>query len=97
MTATIERKYALTKLASGDYLLPSNDGLTVWRIARYTDGPSFGLEDWPRDRELWRYCKWDRQGHPASVEDIDDWDRWTEVGIGYDTRREAIEAALSSS
>lgn len=48
--STTERKYAMTRIATGDYLLPSNDARTIWRIERYTDGPSLGL-DWPR---VWR-------------------------------------------
>ena len=37
---TVARKYALTKIDPGDYLLPSNDATVLYRIRKYTDGPS---------------------------------------------------------
>jgi len=45
---TTARKYVMTRIDKGDYLLPSNDGETLWRIRQYMDGPSWGLLDWPR-------------------------------------------------
>jgi hypothetical protein len=51
---SVERRYALRKIAAGDYLLLSNDRQTLWRLNRYQDGPSYGLEDMPRDRWFWR-------------------------------------------
>ncbi len=96
----VDRVYKLTRLRKGDYLLPSNDAHTLWRISSYEDGPSHGIIEWPRDRIFWRLSRWDG-GFPtidqlaAALED--DWywsDRWDEVGGGFSTRTEAIEAAL---
>lgn len=89
---TTERKYALTKIAAGDYLLPSNDGQTIWRIRTYTDGPSFGIEDWISDRDLWAIWRW--VGARTPYVDVDDWERWETVEEGHETRREAINRAL---
>jgi hypothetical protein len=92
-----ERKYAMTKLEAGDYLLPSNDGETIFRIHRYVDGPSFGLLDWPRDKELWGAYRWEprRKGEmPETAEDLDDWDLWGTVATTCETRKAAIDAAL---
>lgn len=94
-----ERKYVLTKLASGDYLLPGNDDVTLWRLHTYEDGPSHGIEEWPRDRTLWALRKWDRPINPDNHADLDainpdDWDRWLPVEDGFLTRSEAIERAL---
>ena len=90
----VERKYVLTKVAAGDYLLPSNDGQTIFRLRRYEDGPSHGLEDWPRDREFWGVWKWTglvtRYG-PAP--DPDQWDWEFQEGL-MDKRGEAIDAAM---
>ena len=95
--ATIERVYALHRIAADDYLLPSNDGLTIWRIARYTDGPSGGLTDWPRDREVWGLWRW-RQPHlvasPSHLANVDDWNEWEFVDGLFDTRAAAIDEAL---
>jgi hypothetical protein len=93
-----ERKYVFTKLAFGDYLLPSNDGHALWRLRRYWDGPSQGL-DWPRDRAFWGLWRWlgdphDHVAITASIENSDDGDRWEIVESLLPSRRAAIEAAL---
>jgi hypothetical protein len=89
------RKYALTKIAVGDYLLPSNSGKTIWRIRRYEDGPSHGLEDWPRDRKVWGIWRWDKPTGVGSL-DTGDWSRWEFYEGLLDTRADAIEAALKA-
>ena len=93
MPETVERKYALTKLKPGDYLLPSNDGKTIWRIARYTEGPSTGIDSWPRDREVWGIWKWAATERLPYV-DTRRWDAWEMVDSMYHTRAQAIAVAL---
>jgi hypothetical protein len=96
---SVERKYVLTKIGKGDYLLPSNDGRTLWRLRTYEDGPSHGL-DWPRDLTFWGIWKWNlpmtTDAGPGSLDtvDPDEWDRWEYVDGAYETRAQAIEAAL---
>lgn len=51
-TGTVERVYQLTKVSSGDWLLPSNDGNTVWRICQY-------LEE-VNGKHYWGFAKYDR-------------------------------------
>lgn len=41
---TVERRYALIYVNTGDYLCPSNDGTELWRFTRYEDGPALGAE-----------------------------------------------------
>ena len=91
MAVKIERKYVLTKIAAGDYLLPSNDGKTIWRIMRYEDGPSYSL-DWPKDRMVWGAWSW--RGDLDRV-DPDAWDMWACGSQWCDTRQQAIDEALS--
>lgn len=88
-----ERKYALTKVNAGDYLLPSNDGQTIWRFRTYEDGPTHGL-DWPRDRTLWGYYRWTGRGDLVDLEDWDHWEGWRD---GFDRRIDAINDALGGS
>lgn len=89
----MERKYVLTKIAAGDYALPSNDGKTIWRIARYEDGPSHGL-DWPRDRVIWGVWKYLGHDIPTLYGEICDWENWSYWGGHYETRNDAIKAAI---
>lgn len=80
----------MTKLEAGDYLLPSNDGETVYRLRRYRDGRSGGLE-MDGDYDFWSVWEWTRT--PESV-DPDDERGWMEVEQQLRTRREAEQAAL---
>lgn len=54
---TTHRKYQLVKISAGDWLLPGNDGRTLWRLKTYEDGPTSGL-DIPRDRAFWSVYRW---------------------------------------
>lgn len=92
----IERKYQLIKIDAGDWLLPGNDGKTLWRIAKYEDGPSYGLEDWPADKEFWGAWKWMAATPPRSEDDFSDWGRWDQYGYECTSRRDAIQAALKA-
>jgi len=86
MPDTIERRYALTKVAPGDYLLPSNDGRTIWRIARYDERPNW---------RLWGLWRWRNEGADVfAYIDTADWDRWEMVDARSETRAEAIREAL---
>lgn len=88
---TVDRKYAFTKVATGDYLLPSNDAQIIWRIMCYTDGPSNGLEI-PRDRDFWGVWKWTG---PIDRVDPDDWTRWEVYLSLRDSRADCVRAALA--
>jgi hypothetical protein len=95
-TETVERKYALTRIKAGDYLLPDNDGETVWRVRTYLDGPSMGLVDWERDITLWAIEKWVGRVPVWEADDPLDPDLWEWWESNFKTRREAIDAALSA-
>lgn len=97
MTAdqTTERKYVLTRIGPGDYLLPSNDKLVLWRISKYTDGPASGIEDWPRDREVWGLRRWNTPIVPGKTAiEVDNWDRWEFWAGPFDRRKDAIAEAI---
>lgn len=86
------RKFMLTKIAAGDWLLPGNDGKTLWRIRLYEDGPTHGMEI-PVDRDFWGIWKWTGRPGEDYVDptSIDHWDFFEGL---YDTRREAVNTAL---
>lgn len=87
-----ERKYALTKLAAGDYLLPSNDAKTIWRIREYTD--LIPAKDGHGDEEIdyWGLWRWIGRGTQVDLyHENDDWDFYDGC---YTRRHEAIRAAL---
>lgn len=87
---SVRRKYVLTRINAGDYLLPSNDGEKLWRIYKAIEGPSSGL-DWPRDKEVWQISEWTG---PLKEVDPEDWNRWNFYEGMHETRRAAIDSAL---
>jgi hypothetical protein len=87
-----ERKYALTRIEAGDYLLLSNDGKKLWRVKKIIEGPSSGL-DWPSDREVWGLWEW--TGDLDKL-DIEDWNLWNFYEGMHETRHSAIDSALKS-
>lgn len=91
-----DRKYALIKIAAGDYLLPSNDATALYRLSTYEDGPSFGLEFMRRDRKFWRVTRYSQDDwqHGMNMEKVEDWNLWADVEWQLDTRKDAIEAAM---
>jgi hypothetical protein len=99
----LERKYVLTKLAAGDYLLPSNDAKTLWRIARYEDLATSDGRGMVAVR-VWGLWRWGEPlggastlqhwAYPAFV-DTDDWSLWEMVESHLQTRAEAIRAAMA--
>jgi hypothetical protein len=86
MTAAmhVERKYVLTKVAPGDYLLPSNDGRTIWRIARYDERPNW---------RLWGLWRWNGPSLGVDVSH-DGWGLWEMVDSRCETRADAIRQAM---
>lgn len=103
MSAVQERKYAMTRVRAGDYLLPSNDGKTLWRIASYHED---GSAEWQDERgqwhkvvgTFWQTAKY-RHGVPRVGlldEDFLDWNEWHTWETNLRTRKEAVEAALRS-
>ncbi len=97
MSATMqtERKYAMMRIAAGDYLLPSNDAKTIWRLVSMLEGPSTGIEGWARDRTVWSVWRWtDTQRMPyVDASSLDGWEMWDSM---LATRAEAIEVALGA-
>lgn len=87
----IVRKYALTKIGKGDYLCPGNDAQMVYRFSRYEDGPSMGLMDWPRDREVWRVR---RAPLPTDGFFDPEYAKWRDVSECHATRKEALASVF---
>jgi hypothetical protein len=104
MTTTVDRKYALTRIRAGSYLLPSNDAQTLWHIYSFEDGRSHGLMDEP-DRTYWacaRYRGTLEDGQKKAMQDLMEygyihWGEWTETDSYMRTRAAAIAAALTES
>lgn len=99
MTATVERRFALRRLAQGDYLLLSNDERTLWRIKTYDEDGTAENEDGPvlgRFWGVWRFNRFDWKVMMIHdlADAVEDWDQWTMVDMGYRTRREATASAL---
>ena len=88
--AAIARRYRMIRLDKGDYLLPSNDAETLWRIAKYDEDDG---------TKLWGLWRWDG-GMPtvdqiAAALDEGMWtDRWEYWDGGYRTRQAVIDTIL---
>jgi hypothetical protein len=98
-SATVTRKYTLTKIRAGDWLLLSNDGEVFWRIQQYEDGPSFGIIGWDRDKTLWAIWRWSRSidelSEALALDAVDEEpDLWHYQDGHFETRKAAIDAAL---
>lgn len=94
---TVERRYALVKLAAGDYLFPSNDGRLLWRVMRYHEGPETGIDEPGAAGWYWQAARYrgtleeaEREGEALLFSD-----RWVYVATWLRTRQEAIDAAVA--
>lgn len=101
MTNANVRLYAMTRLRAGDYLLPSNDRETLWRINRYWEDGSLVRSDGKVIRGwFWRAARFVGTMQEAEAlmrSDLDtflDWIDWVETSSLLHTRAEAIGEAL---
>lgn len=98
-----ERKYVMTRVRRGDYLLPSNDQLTLWRISSYEEDGSAEWQDangkWHTvTGTFWQTAKY-THGVPREGlldEDFLDWEHWDSYAMGFRSRAAAIEDALKT-
>jgi hypothetical protein len=97
------RKHALTKVTAGDYLLPSNDGRTLWRIVKSEETvPVESGHDITRDQTtktvlLWSTWRWTRSmpGLPIDANLVGlDWEDWELTEQWLPKRADAIKAVL---
>jgi hypothetical protein len=102
VTETLERKYAMVRIKSGDYIQPSNDATMLWRIYQYTeDGESEFSSDgktWHKVKGIfWATAKYDRPFNNAGEwmdYDFLEWQNWLTWETGFKTRKDAVAAAL---
>lgn len=110
MSAQPEQKYAMTRVQAGDYLLPSNDGKTLWRLSTYDEDGSAYWVDRSSGKETkvvgkfwsaWRFNGTIDEAesllHSADPELLLEWDRWIESATALSTRKEALEYALTAA
>lgn len=94
------RKWQMIRLGAGDYLLPSNDRQTMWRLFRYEEDGSLisigpdGVEV-PIRGHYWMVCRWNAPLTALADGDWDEWDRWQEYESLLPSRSAAIDSALS--
>ena len=99
----IKRKYIITKISVGDYLLPDNDGCTLWRLRKYEDGVSYGLEQYDHDFTRWslyryaRHLSADTGPYSLDAVDLDDQNEWVLIATDFLMREDAINEAFRIS
>jgi hypothetical protein len=87
----VSRKYALTKIGKGDYIVPSNDAEKLFRVTQVDD------IDNDKPVRVWSVHVYDtlvaRMGDDLP-DDFLEWKRWTEVSHFHRTRQDALDDAL---
>jgi hypothetical protein len=107
MAAAVERKYQMVRVGAGDYLLPSNDGLTLWRIHRYHENGSLEISvgDGKTKKVVGDFWACHRMPMPdpddpakwPGDEELTEWPgAWKEYAWGYVKRQDAITDALKA-
>jgi len=100
MSAVAERKYALTRISSGDYFLPANDGSKLWRIYTYEEDGSLYSGDRQVKGKFWAVARSRGtvdeaqrllQSDPDTLLDWGEWEFWAGP---LRTRNEAIQEAI---
>lgn len=95
-----ERKYQMTRIGPGDYLLPSNDATVVWRLQKYEerDGTLSTFDGKVIDGDFWRVLRWHRSFchifRHLDDDALDDHSQWEEWDSLLPTRAAAIASAL---
>lgn len=87
------RRWALSKLGPGDYLLPSNDSRTLWRLTAYEDGADFGAVVPYARRRFWMARS--VPFPPYLVQAEVDEQPWVEQALRLPSRAAAIDYAMS--
>ena len=102
-----ERNYAMIRVGAGDWMLPSNDAQTMWRLAAYEeDGSAWRTDEQGREHQIvgrfWSVYRMTMSKLQALVnspvtddEDILDFSEWEHWAGGFGSRKAAIEEALS--
>lgn len=97
-----DRMWQMTRLGKGDYLLPSNDRSTLYRLRSYTEDGSATYGSTKRKvlGTRWQVLRWNRaftednlRHLPDDIEFGDGGWFWAPVST-VRTRKQAIEAAL---
>jgi hypothetical protein len=99
------RHYKLTRLRAGEYLVPSNDAQTLWRISSYEeDGSASSTDSEGREHVLrgmfWQTWKWNgtiEQAQALAERAVEEFEflydeRWHVWSHLHATRQEALEA-----
>jgi hypothetical protein len=97
-----QRKYQMTRIEAGDYLVPSNDSTELWRFTRYEEDGSLADDDGGNKvvGMFWRAGRFNGtldQAQALMNRDPDeflDWSRWFEQDSLLPSRKAAIEVML---
>lgn len=92
-----DRRFALTKIDAGDYLLPDNDETHLWRVVRYEDGSHYGLDVPYASRTFWRVLRCRRTVLELAMthhlgEIVEEWFEWEECDQWLPSRAAALAA-----
>lgn len=102
-----ERRYQMTRVRAGDYLLPSNDGARLWRLSSYEENGSLEESDGEGGYRKVVGTFWSAWYFPGTLDEAQalldrdadeflDFTRWREWETLLPTRKAALDSALSA-
>src|SRR5579884_1881334 len=94
-SAAETRLYRMTRIEAGDYLLPSNDLQTLWRITAYDEDDPLEERDPPVVRRIWGLSSRPYPKPGEHVDLADDFSGWEFISYGHRTRNDAVREAMS--
>ena len=86
---TVHRVYAARRIVAGVYIQPSNDGERLFVITSHADGWGWGALSDAAGHRIERLAEHDPDEALSEL-------RWLAESTGYQSKREAVEAALAS-
>lgn len=91
-----KRKWQMVRLGAGDYLLPSNNRETLWRIRKYSerDGTLTRWNGTVVNNDFWMLSRWRYPLADAAENDLTEDALWIDVAFMLPTRQAAIDYAM---
>jgi hypothetical protein len=101
----VTERFQMIRVSAGDYLLPANDLVTLWRVYAYDEhGDAVWVDEEGKEHEI-RGRFWGLAKRPMPTDEAQlladdaflEWEHWSTWADGFATRRDAIDEALGAA